>query len=81
VSERRRALTDRRDALSAAARERRQRLEASHQYQTFERDCDEAKVWINEKAKIANDANYLDPTNLQGESAAEPRSHKNELVM
>ena len=32
----------------------------------FERDCDETKIWINEKLKAASDEGYLDPTNLQG---------------
>ena len=32
----------------------------------FERDCDETKIWINEKLKAASDEGYMDPTNLQG---------------
>ena len=30
------------------------------------RDISETKGWINEKLKVANDENYLDPTNLSG---------------
>ena len=67
VTDRRVALNERRDNLSSASTERREKLESSYSYQLFERDCDEAKVWINEKLKIANDANYMDPTNLQGQ--------------
>lgn len=39
--------------------ERRQLLEESYKLQTFERDCDETKGWINEKLKTASDENYL----------------------
>ena len=67
VTDRRVALNERRDNLSSASTERREKLESSYSYQLFERDCDEAKVWINEKLKIANDASYMDPTNLQGQ--------------
>ena len=49
VTDRRVALNERRDNLSSASTERREKLESSYSYQLFERDCDEAKVWINEK--------------------------------
>lgn len=66
VNDRRVHLADRRNELTQASAERREKLEASYAYQLFERDCDEAKVWISEKLKIAKDENYKDPTNLQG---------------
>ena len=38
---------------------RREKLEESYKFQMFERDCDETKIWINEKMKSATDENYL----------------------
>ena len=49
----------RRNNLYQTSTERRQLLEESYKYQTFERDCDETKSWINEKLKTASDENYL----------------------
>lgn len=66
MNTRREALTQRREQLTESSNDRRRRLEASYSYQLFERDSDEIKVWISEKQKIANDANYKEPTNLQG---------------
>ncbi|KAJ8300491.1 hypothetical protein KUTeg_022010 [Tegillarca granosa] len=65
VAARRDQLLQRRNALYEASTYRRQLLEESYKYQTFERDCDETKGWINEKRKTASDESYLDPTNLQ----------------
>jgi hypothetical protein len=49
----------RRNNLYQTSTERRQLLEESYKYQTFERDCDETKSWINEKLKTASDENYM----------------------
>ena len=65
IAARRDQLLMRRNNLYQTSTERRQLLEESYKYQTFERDCDETKSWINEKLKTASDENYLDPTNLQ----------------
>jgi spectrin alpha len=66
VAARRDALLQRRNALYERSSIRRMRLEESYKWQMFERDCDETKIWINEKLKAASDEGYLDPTNLQG---------------
>ena len=39
--------------------QRRHLLEESYKLQMFERDCDETKIWINEKLKAASDEGYL----------------------
>ncbi|XP_060065678.1 spectrin alpha chain-like isoform X1 [Ylistrum balloti] len=65
VAARRDQLLTRRTALYEGSANRRQMLEESYKLQTFERDCDETKGWINEKLKTASDESYLDPTNLQ----------------
>ena len=41
-------------------------MQDSYLFQQFDRDVNETKGWINEKLKVANDENYLDPTNLSG---------------
>lgn len=51
-------LLTRRTALYEKSTNRRQLLEESYKYQTFERDCDETKGWINEKLKTASDESY-----------------------
>ncbi|KAK3088368.1 hypothetical protein FSP39_018301 [Pinctada imbricata] len=65
VASKRDQLLERRNVLYESSARRRQLLEESYKYQTFERDCDETKGWINEKLKTASDESYLDPTNLQ----------------
>ncbi|XP_060596253.1 spectrin alpha chain, non-erythrocytic 1-like isoform X2 [Ruditapes philippinarum] len=65
VAARRDQLLTRRNRLYEASQLRRHLLEESYKFQTFQRDCDETKSWINEKLKTASDENYLDPTNLQ----------------
>ncbi|XP_062606729.1 spectrin alpha chain-like isoform X6 [Saccostrea cucullata] len=65
VAAKRDQLLERRNALYETSANRRQLLEESYKFQTFERDCDETKSWINEKLKTASDESYLDPTNLQ----------------
>ncbi len=52
-------LLQRRNALYERAHIRRSRLEESYKFQMFERDCDETKIWINEKLKAASDEGYL----------------------
>ena len=59
VASRRDQLLQRRDRLYEAAQLRRHLLEESYKFQTFQRDCDETKSWINEKLKTASDENYL----------------------
>eukprot|EP00117_Sycon_ciliatum_P010415 scpid4432/ scgid12327/ Spectrin alpha chain, brain; Alpha-II spectrin; Fodrin alpha chain; Spectrin, non-erythroid alpha chain len=66
IAKQQQALLARREELRNKCKLRRQRLEASLQLQQFERDADEAKAWINEKLKTAQDENYKDPSNLQG---------------
>ena len=52
-------LLQRRDILYQKSSIRREKLEESYKFQMFERDCDETKIWINEKMKAASDENYL----------------------
>lgn len=59
VAVKRDQLLERRNVLYEASANRRQLLEESYKYQTFERDCDETKSWINEKLKTASDESYL----------------------
>ena len=59
VAAKRDQLLERRNALYESSARRRQLLEESYKYQTFERDCDETKGWINEKLKTASDESYL----------------------
>jgi len=66
VDERRCQLLERRDRLLSNSKTRRAKLEESHLYQMFERDCDEINIWMREKLKVASEQNYLDPTNIQG---------------
>jgi spectrin alpha len=66
VAEKRALLLQRRSELQDKSAQRRIRLEDAYNYQQFDRDCDETKGWLNEKLKIANDENYLDPTNING---------------
>ena len=48
-------LLQRRNGLNEKAARRRLALEESYKLQTFERDYDETKIWINEKLKAASD--------------------------
>ena len=52
-------LLERRNALYERSTARRLRLTESYKFQMFERDCDETKIWINEKLKAASDEGYL----------------------
>ena len=56
------ALLERRSALLDKSEQRKTRLHDSFTYHQFDRDCDEAKGWFNEKLKVATDDSYLDPT-------------------
>lgn len=59
VAAKRDQLLQRRNVLYETSANRRQLLEESYKFQTFERDCDETKSWINEKLKTASDESYL----------------------
>ena len=52
-------LLERRNALYQRSADRHHRLSESYKLQMFERDCDETKIWINEKLKAASDEGYL----------------------
>ena len=52
-------LLERRNALLEHSQTRHMQLEESYKLQMFERDCDETKIWINEKLKAASDEGYL----------------------
>ena len=52
-------LLARRNALYERSTARRLKLSESYKFQMFERDCDETKIWINEKLKAASDEGYL----------------------
>jgi spectrin alpha len=65
IAKRRDELLRRHALLNDKANSRLEKLEESSKYQTFLRDCDETKIWINEKLKSVGDEGYLDPHNLQ----------------
>ena len=54
-----------REMLKQSAEERRQMLQQSYEKQCFDRDTNEAEMWIAEQMLIASDESYRDPTNLQ----------------
>ncbi len=66
ISQRRELLLEKRSALIDQSASRKTNLGDSFLFQQFDRDCNETKGWINERLKVANDENYLDPTNLNG---------------
>jgi spectrin alpha len=59
--------------LQEAAERRQFTLTEAFKYFMFERDCDELNGWINEKFKIAQSEEYMDPSNLQ----AKQQKHSN----
>ena len=59
-------LLEKRSTLQDKSSRRKVKLADSYLYQQFDRDITETKSWFNEKIKVANDENYLDPTNLSG---------------
>eukprot|EP00095_Tigriopus_kingsejongensis_P005059 maker-scaffold330_size203968-snap-gene-0.18 protein:Tk05059 transcript:maker-scaffold330_size203968-snap-gene-0.18-mRNA-1 annotation:"spectrin alpha chain" len=66
VAEKRSLLLQRRSELKEKSAQRKLALEDAYNFHQLDRDCDETKSWLNEKLKIANDKNYLDPTNITG---------------
>jgi spectrin alpha len=66
VADKRALLLQRRSELQDKSAQRRVRLDDAYNFHGFDRDYDETKGWLNEKLKIANDDNYLDPTNITG---------------
>lgn len=73
IGNRRDHLIARRRMLQEAAEKRKFNLNEAFKYFMFERDCDELNGWINEKFKIAQSEEYLDPSNLQ----AKQQKHAN----
>lgn len=66
-------LKERRREMQERADLRRQQLQEAYKFFMFERDCDELNGWINEKFKIAQSEEYMDPSNLQ----AKQQKHAN----
>ena len=66
IDQRRIQLLEKRSTLQDKSAKRKVKLQDSNLFQQFDRDVTETKGWINEKLKVANDENYLDPTNLSG---------------
>jgi hypothetical protein len=66
IGKRRDMLLEKRSTLQDKSARRKVKLADSYLYQQFDRDITETKSWFNEKLKVANDENYLDPTNLSG---------------
>ena len=62
-----------RAALQQKSEQRRLMLQEALKFYAFERDSDELTSWINEKFKIAQSEEYLDPSNLQ----AKQQKHAN----
>ncbi|KAK7068041.1 Spectrin beta chain, non-erythrocytic 5, partial [Halocaridina rubra] len=58
-------VTNKRDGLKEAAKQRKQKLAESKSLQQFLRNIYEVEGWISEKLQVACDDNYRDPTNLQ----------------
>eukprot|EP00054_Salpingoeca_dolichothecata_P021566 m.138309 g.138309 ORF g.138309 m.138309 type:complete len:2442 (+) comp24033_c0_seq6:296-7621(+) len=59
-------LLKRRAQLTEAARQRRNKLEASQQYYQLVRDAEEMESWIAEQLQVATDDSHKDSTNLKG---------------
>lgn len=66
-------LKEKRHTLQQKSEQRRFMLQEALKYYAFERDSDELNSWINEKFKIAQSEEYLDPSNLQ----AKQQKHAN----
>ncbi len=62
-----------RAGLQSRSEHRRLMLQEALKFYAFERDSDELTSWINEKFKIAQSEEYLDPSNLQ----AKQQKHAN----
>lgn len=73
IERRKEHLKTRRDRMQERAERRKARLHEANKYFMFERDCDELAGWINEKCKIAQSQEYMDPSNLQ----AKQQKHAN----
>ncbi|KAJ8038539.1 Spectrin alpha chain, non-erythrocytic 1 [Holothuria leucospilota] len=65
IQERRKYVLDKYEQFKLLAKARREKLEASRQFQFFRRDADELETWILEKLQTASDESYRDPVNLQ----------------
>ena len=65
IEKRKEQLKSRRERMQQRAEQRKTMLHEANKYFMFERDCDELTSWINEKFKIAQSQEYLDPSNLQ----------------
>jgi spectrin alpha len=66
IESRKRAVQDRWTRLQELADSRKAKLNAALAVQRFHRDADEAEAWITEKAQVAADPSYKDPSNLTG---------------
>ncbi|RNA32314.1 spectrin alpha non-erythrocytic 1 [Brachionus plicatilis] len=66
-------LKERRDRMRQRCEQRKAMLSEANKYFMFERDCHELTSWTNEKFKIAQSQEYLDPSNLQ----AKQQKHAN----
>jgi spectrin alpha len=66
IAQQRNHLLAKKRSLQEKSRHRRNVLDASYQYLSFDRDVDELKTWALEKLKIVSDESYRDPTNLTG---------------
>lgn len=65
IADRRKYVLDKYEQFKLLAKARREKLEASRQFQFFRRDADELETWILEKLQTASDESYRDPVNLQ----------------
>lgn len=65
IAERRKQVLDKYEQFKLLAKHRREKLEASREFQFFRRDADELETWILEKLQTASDESYRDPVNLQ----------------
>lgn len=65
IADRRKQVLDKYEQFKHLAKQRREKLEASREFQFFRRDADELETWILEKLQTASDESYRDPVNLQ----------------
>lgn len=65
ISKRMDGLQERKEQLLNLAKERGKRLEESRDLHGFIRRVHDVEAWVGERATIAADENYRDPTNLQ----------------
>ncbi|EDQ91836.1 uncharacterized protein MONBRDRAFT_14504 [Monosiga brevicollis MX1] len=65
VADKRRHIQERWRALCTLSEDRKRKLDDARQIQEYLKDANEMDAWIAEKAVLANDPSYKDPSNLE----------------